>query len=157
LRSLPNTPCILISLWKDSRGFVAVHAIVGGVNIDLKAIAYHEAGHAVIGHLFKLPFKLVTIEPKGPETGFVEFRDGECKEVIGDPGYGGRVEFETEETIISIMAMDADSLDANPEAISYVRGAVLSAMAGSIAQEIGAPGSVQPGWAKRIGRVRTLC
>jgi hypothetical protein len=110
------------------------------MDID-RAVAYHEAGHAIIGCIFKQPFKLVTIEPKKPETCLIESSDCEPMEAIIDTGYCGCVEFENEEIIDSILAMGDHWLRNHPEQIDYVRGAILSAMAGSIAQEIGAPGT----------------
>lgn len=108
--------------------------------MDIRAIAYHEAGHAVMGYLFKRPFDNATIELREPERFVVEGNGGESEELIGDTGYAGQVDFETND-IESILAMSESGhwLKHHPNAVSIVRGAILTAMAGYIAQDMGVP------------------
>jgi ATP-dependent Zn protease len=113
--------------------------------MDIRAIAYHEAGHAVIGYICEQPFAYVTIEPKEAEMGHIESGEGEHKKVVIEEGYGGRVEFTNTETIDSILAESESDLwlKDHPTAVAIVKGAILSAMAGSISQENGMRGSVE--------------
>jgi len=94
---------------------------------DLKATAYHEAGHAVVSYLYDRRFKQVTIEPSDDAAGRVEYYDGL---MIGKILEG---------THCNIWLMEHPE-----EADKIVVRSVYSAMAGYIAQEMGVPGSVTP-------------
>lgn len=121
-----------------------MHTTVGSINLDIRAIAYHESGHAVMGYFFKRPFKNATIEPREPERFSVEGSGGEPEELIGDTGYAGQVDFETDDIeSILVMSESVHWLKHHPNAVIIVRGAILTAMAGYIAQYMGVPESVR--------------
>lgn len=52
------------------------------VNLTREAIAYHEAGHAVMAYLKRRRFKVVTIEPDEDSGGHVSFYDGRMIKAI---------------------------------------------------------------------------
>lgn len=95
---------------------------------DLKATAYHEAGRAVIAYLHGRRFRCVSIQPSEDCNGFIEYYDAR---IIGEI-LGG--------THCSLWLLEHPD-----EEMLIVERSILSAMAGHIAQEIGSPGSVEPG------------
>lgn len=95
---------------------------------DLLSTAYHEAGHAVIAYLHGRRFKCVSIQPTEDCNGFVEYYDAR---IIG--------------MILSGTHCNSWLLEQPDEEMLIVERSILSVMAGHIAQEMGAPGSTEPG------------
>ncbi len=96
------------------------------MNNELMATAYHEAGHAVVAYLHGRRFKYVSIEPNEDYAGAVAYYDSRV--VCGI----------LEGTLCNIWLLEHPD-----EACNIVYRAVLSAMAGYIAQDMGVPGSVE--------------
>lgn len=96
------------------------------VNLTREAIAYHEAGHAVMAYLKGRRFKVVTIEPDEDSSGHVSFYDGRIVKVI------------LEGTHCCIWLMEHPEKERE-----IVWRDILCNIAGHIAQDIGVPGSVE--------------
>lgn len=124
-------------------------------NVMQVAIAYHEAGHAVMAYICGREIQQVTIEPREPESGTIE-SNGESVEVVTDEGYGGRIEYCDGEEVENLLAhtyylLGIDNginncgiwLKEHPEATLAIHRVILSQMAGYIAQGMGVPGSVE--------------
>jgi len=94
---------------------------------DIKATAYHEAGHAVVAHVCGRRFKSITIEPKDNTAGSVKFYDKLAVLRIIDGTHPS-----------DWLSLHKD------EAERIVDRHIFSAMAGHIAQEMAFPGSVEP-------------
>ena len=105
-----------------------MHSTVGDMimNNELMATAYHEAGHAVVAYLHGRRFKYVSIEPNEEQAGVVGFYDSRIISAI------------IEGTHCNIWLLEHPD-----EAGKIVERAILSTMAGYIAQDMGVPGSVE--------------
>ena len=119
------------------------------MDTDLTANAYHEAGHAVLAFLCGSRIKRITIEPNEGDTGWVLSPDGDpIKEIIvpGDAGlFAGLVDFYDGEHIENLLGMDNCSnwLRDHPEDRLCIQRMIRCLMAGSIAQDLGIPGSLK--------------
>jgi hypothetical protein len=82
---------------------------------DLKATAFHEAGHAVIAHLHGRRFKCVSIQPSEDCKGFVEYYDARIiEEILGGTHCNSRLLEHPDEEMLIVEASSRPWQDTSP-------------------------------------------